>query len=90
MAEVSIQPIGERVLVEPFEAEKVTAGGIILPDSAKEKPQQAKVLAIGGGVKDSELKVGNSVMYGKYAGTEIDHEGKTYLILDLKDILATF
>jgi chaperonin GroES len=90
MAELSIQPIGERVLVEPLEADNVTAGGIILPDSAKEKPQQAKVLAIGGGVKDGEIKVGNNVMYGKFAGTEVEHEGATYLILELKDVLATF
>lgn len=90
MAELSIQPIGERVLVQPIEAENVTAGGIILPDSAKEKPQQAKVLAIGGGVKEEAIQVGNNIMYRKFAGTEVENEGETYLILELADILATF
>jgi chaperonin GroES len=90
MAELSIQPIGERVLVQPFEAENVTAGGIILPDSAKEKPQQAKVLAIGGAVQEEAIKVGKNVMYRKFAGTEIENGGETYLILELADVLATF
>lgn len=90
MAERNIQPIGERVLVEPIEAQTVTAGGIILPDSAKEKPQQSKVLAIGAAIKDSPVKVGDRVIHGKFAGVEIEQDGKKYLILQLSDILASF
>lgn len=90
MAEVNIKPLGARVLVEVPESETVTSGGIIIPDSAKEKPQQAKVVAVGNGTKDEEMevKVGETVLYGKYSGTEISHEGKDYLILKQSDILA--
>jgi chaperonin GroES len=90
MATVNVKPLGERVLVEPQEAEMKTASGIIIPDSAQEKPQKGKVLAAGPGVKDvqMEVKVGNIVLYGKYSGTEIKVEDKTYLIMKQSDILA--
>ncbi len=90
MATVNVKPLGERVLVEPQEAEVKTASGIIIPDSAQEKPQKGKVLAAGPGTKDvaMEVKVGNIVLYGKYAGTEIKVEDKTYLIMKQSDILA--
>jgi len=90
MATVNVKPLGERVLVEPQEAEVKTASGIIIPDSAQEKPQKGKVLAAGQGTKDvqMEVKVGNIVLYGKYSGTEIKVEDKTYLIMKQSDILA--
>ena len=82
--------MSDRVLVEPKEAETKTAAGIYIPDTAKEKPQQGTVLAAGPGKKDEpmEVKVGDSVLYGKYAGTEVTYEGKTYLIMKQSDILA--
>ena len=75
---------------EPLEAETKTASGIIIPDNAKEKPQKAKVIAVGDGTKDYKLtvKVGDTVLYGKYSGTELKYEGKDYLIMSEKDILA--
>jgi len=81
-------PLKDRVLVEPAPAEEKTAGGIIIPDTAKEKPQKGKVLAVGKGKKDEPmtLKVGDSVLYGKYSGTEVIIEGKTYLIMREDDI----
>ena len=84
-----IRPLSDRVLVEPKEAETKTAAGIYIPDTAKEKPQQGTVLAAGPGKKDEpmEVKEGDSVLYGKYAGTEV-YEGKTYLIMKQSDILA--
>jgi chaperonin GroES len=88
MAEKTIQPIGDRVLVEPVEAETKTPGGIIIPDSAKSKPQQAKILAIGGGVKESLLSVGDTVLYARYSGVEVENGGKKFLILNTEDILA--
>jgi len=90
MATVKVKPLGERVLVEPQEAEVKTASGIIIPDSAQEKPQKGKVLAVGQGTKDvqMEVKVGNIVLYGKYSGTEIKVKDKTYLIMKQSDILA--
>jgi len=90
MATVNVKPLGERVLVEPQEAEVKTASGIIIPDSAQEKPQKGKVLAAGPGTKDvkMEVKAGNIVLYGKYSGTEIKVEDKTYLIMKQSDILA--
>ena len=90
MATVNVKPLGERVLVEPQEAEVKTASGIIIPDSAQEKPQKGQVLAAGPGTKDvkMEVKVGNIVLYGKYSGTEIKVEDKTYLIMKQSDILA--
>lgn len=90
MSEIKIRPLGTRVLVQPIEAETKTASGIIIPDSAKEKPQQGKVLATGNGKEGEpmEVKVGDLVMYGKYSGTEISHEGQNYLIMNQSDILA--
>ena len=85
-----IKPLGDRVLVEPAQAEEVTAGGIIIPDSAKEKPLKGKVIAVGNGTKDEEMivKVGDVVLYGKYAGTEIELDGAKYLIMRQSDILG--
>ena len=85
-----IRPLADRVLIEPKEAETRTASGIYIPDTAKEKPQQGVVLAAGPGKKDEpmEVKVGDNVLYGKYAGTEVTVDGKTYLIVKQSDILA--
>jgi len=90
MAEVKIKPLADRVLVEPMAAEQKTASGIIIPDTAKEKPQRGKVVAVGKGTKDEpmELKVGDEVLYGKYAGTEISIDGKDYLMMRQSDVLA--
>ena len=90
MSEVTIKPLADRVLVEPLEAEMKTASGIIIPDSAKEKPQKGTIVAAGPGTKDEkmEVKVGDVVLYGKYAGTEISVDGKEYLIMRQSDILA--
>jgi chaperonin GroES len=90
MAMVNVKPLADRVLVEPAAAEQKTAGGIIIPDTAKEKPQKGIVVAIGNGKKDEPLtvKVGDQVLYGKYSGTEINIEGKDYLIMRESDILA--
>ena len=85
-----IKPWADRVLVEPNEAETKTASGLYIPDTAKEKPQEGKVIAAGPGKKDEpmEVKVGDEVIYGKYAGTEVTVEGKKYLIVKQSDILA--
>ncbi len=85
-----MKPLGTRVLIEPLKAEERTQGGIIIPDSAKEKPQSGKVIAVGPGSKDEpmEVKVGDVVLYGKYSGTEISYENKDYLIMKQDDILA--
>ena len=90
MAKVSVKPLADRVLVEPAEAETKTAGGIIIPDTAKEKPQKGKVIAVGTGKKDEPItvKAGDTVLYGKYSGTEIQIEGKEYLIMRESDIYA--
>ncbi|PVW17205.1 co-chaperone GroES [Marixanthomonas spongiae] len=87
---VKIQPLSDRVLVEPQEAETKTASGIIIPDSAKEKPQKGTVVAVGKGKKDHEMTVkkGDTVLYGKYSGTDLKYEGKDYLIMREDDILA--
>lgn len=87
---VNVKPLSDRVLVEPAAAEERTAGGIIIPDTAKEKPQKGKVIAIGDGKKDEPLtvKVGDNVLYGKYSGTEISVDGKDYLIMRESDIYA--
>lgn len=88
---MNIKPLADRILVRPVAAEEKTVGGIIIPDSAKEKPAKGEVLAVGGGTKDEEmvLRVGDVVLYGKYAGTEIEHEGEKYLIMRQSDVLAT-
>ena len=85
-----IKPLADRVLIEPKEAETKTASGIYIPDTAKEKPQQGEVLAVGSGHKDEpmEVKVGDKVLYGKYAGTEVTVDDKKYLIVKQSDILA--
>ena len=90
MANVKIKPLADRVVGEAAPAEEKTAGGIIIPDTAKEKPQRGKVVAVGTGKKDEPItvKVGDSVLYGKYAGTEITIEGKEYLIMKESDIFA--
>lgn len=90
MANMNIKPLADRVLVEPAAAEEKTASGIIIPDTAKEKPQKGSIVAIGNGKKDEPLtvKVGDNVLYGKYAGTEITVDGKDYLIMRESDILA--
>ena len=91
---MKVRPLGDRILVEPLEAEQKTASGIIIPDTAKEKPQQGKVVAIGSGkmVGDKkvplEVKVGDKVMFSKYGGDEIKVEGKELKILQESDILA--
>ena len=88
MSKLSFKPLADRVLVEPAAAEEKTASGIIIPDTAKEKPQQGKIVAIGTGTKDEPLnvKVGDKVLYGKYSGTEVSLEGKEYLIMKESDI----
>ena len=87
---LKIQPLSDRVLVAPQEAETKTASGLYIPDSAKEKPQQGKIVAVGKGTKDHDMtvKVGDIVLYGKYSGSELKYEGKDYLIMREEDILA--
>lgn len=90
MSNPTIKPLADRVLVEPLEAETKTSSGIIIPDTAKEKPQKGTVVAVGPGTKDEPLtvKVGDTVLYGKYAGTELKLEGTEYLMMRESDILA--
>ena len=87
---MSIKPLGDRVLIEPAPAETKTVGGIIIPDTAKEKTLQGTIVAVGSGTKDEEmvLKEGDIVLYGKYAGTELEHEGKKFLIMRQNDVVA--
>lgn len=87
---MKIKPLADRVLIEPTAAEEVTMGGIIIPDTAKEKPLRGKVLAAGAGIKDEPmlLKEGDEVLFGKYAGTEIEVEGNKYLMMRQSDVLA--
>ena len=87
---MKIKPLADRVLVLPAPAEEKTIGGIIIPDSVKEKPLKGKVIAIGNGTKDEEMvvKPDDTVLYGKYAGTEIELDGEKYLIMKQSDILA--
>jgi chaperonin GroES len=90
MSKLNIRPLADRVLVEPLEAETKTASGIIIPDSAKEKPQKGNVVAVGVGTKENPItvKVGDTVLYGKYSGTELKLENNDYLIMRESDILA--
>ena len=90
MSKLKIKPLADRVLVEPLEAETKTASGIIIPDTAKEKPQKGSIVAVGPGTKENPVtvKAGDSVLYGKYSGTELKFEGKDYLIMRESDILA--
>lgn len=87
---MNIRPLADRVLILPAPVEEKTVGGIIIPDTAKEKPLKGEVIAAGNGTKDEEmvLKVGDEVLYGKYAGTEIEHEGNKYLIMRQSDVVA--
>ena len=94
-SKLKLKPLGGRVIVEPIEQEDITAGGIILPETAKEKPQEGKILAAGPGDRDEdgnriamEVKVGDKVLYAKYSGTEVKVDGKKLLILKENDILA--
>ncbi|NDV16890.1 co-chaperone GroES [Muricauda sp. TY007] len=90
MAKVNIKPLADRVLIEPLQAETKTASGIIIPDTAKEKPQKGTVVAVGPGTKDEKVTVkeGDTVLYGKYAGTELKFDGTDYLMMRESDILA--
>jgi chaperonin GroES len=95
MAELKLRPLGDRVWVEPIEQEEMTASGIVLPETAKEKPQQGKVLAVGLGLRNDkgerqplDVKVGDRVLFAKYAGTEVKQDGTKYLIMRESDILA--
>jgi chaperonin GroES len=93
---VAIKPLEDRILVQPLDAEQTTASGLVIPDTAKEKPQEGKVLAVGPGRFDDEgekripldISVGDVVVYSKYGGTEIKFEGEDYLILSARDVLA--
>ena len=90
MSKLNIKPLADRVLVEPAAAETKTSTWIIIPDTAKEKPQKGNIVAVGPGTKDNPItvKVGDVVLYGKYSGTELNHEGNDYLIMKENDILA--
>jgi chaperonin GroES len=87
---LNIQPLADRVIIEPTEAEQKTASGLYIPDTAKEKPQQGTVVAVGKGKKDHDMtvKVGDTVLYGKYSGSELKFDGKDYMIMREDDILA--
>ena len=87
---MNVTPLADRILIEPKEAETKTASGLFIPDTAKEKPQEGKVIAVGPGKKDEpmEVKAGDVVLYGKYAGTEINVDGKAYMIMRQSDVLA--
>ena len=91
MGKLNIKPLADRVIIEAAAAEEKTAGGIIIPDTAKEKPQKGTVVAVGPGTVDEKitLKVGDTVLYGKYSGTEISYQGQDYLIMKESDIYAT-
>jgi len=90
MADVKIKPLADRVLIKPMEAEQKTASGIIIPDTAKEKPQKGTIIAVGPGTSEEkmEVKPGDTVLYGKYAGTELTIDNIDYLIMKQSDILA--
>jgi len=90
MGKVNIKPLADRVLIEPLAAETTTASGLIIPDSAKEKPSRGTVVAVGSGTSDQDMtvKIGDTVLYGKYAGAELKLEGVDYLIMKESDILA--
>ena len=90
MSKLTIKPLADRVLVVPAAAETKTSSGIIIPDTAKEKPQKGTVAAVGPGTKDNPItvKVGDQVLYGKYSGTELQHDGVDYLMMKESDLLA--
>lgn len=85
---MTVKPLGERLLIKPIKEEKKTEGGIVLPDTAKEKPQKAEVVAVGDKVEDLDVQVGDKVIFAKYAGTEIKIDDEDYIIIDANDILA--
>lgn len=87
---MNVKPLADRVVIRPVAAEEVTVAGIIIPDSAKEKPLKGTVLAVGPGTKDEtmELKVDDTVLYGKYAGTEVEIDGEKVIIMRQSDVLA--
>jgi chaperonin GroES len=92
---VVLKPLEDRIVVQPLEAEQVTASGLVIPDTAKEKPQEGKVLAVGPGRFDDkgarvpvDVKVGDVVLYSKYGGTEVKYSGEEYLVLSARDVLA--
>ena len=89
-SEIGVRPLHDRILVRRMAEEEKTAGGLFIPDTAKEKPQKGKIVAAGSGKKDEpmELKEGDMVLYGKYAGTEINIDGEEYLIMRQSDVLA--
>ena len=88
---LGIKPLGDRVVIKKLEAEEKTASGIVLPGQAKERPQEAEVVAVGPGTEDVEMivKIGDNVIFSQYAGTEVKYDGEEYTILSQKDILAT-
>jgi chaperonin GroES len=95
MSDLKLHPLGDRVWVEPLEREEMTASGIVLPETAKEKPMEGKILAVGPGARNEEgkrspldVKVGDKVLFAKYAGTEVKHNGTKYLIMRESDLLA--
>ena len=90
MGKINITPLADRVIIKQAAAETTTASGIIIPDTAQEKPQKGEVVAVGMGTKENPvtLKSGDTVLYGKYAGTELKHEGTDYVIMKESDILA--
>jgi chaperonin GroES len=93
---VSIKPLEDRILVKPLDAEQTTASGLVIPDTAKEKPQEGEVLAVGPGRWDEDgekripldVSIGDKVLYSKYGGTEVKYQGEEYLILSARDVLA--
>ncbi len=90
MAKINITPLADRVIIQQAEAETTTASGIIIPDTAQEKPQEGTVIAVGKGIKDNPMtvKAGDNILYGKYAGTELKYNGSDYMIMKESDILA--
>ncbi len=90
MAKINITPLADRVIIQQAEAETTTASGIIIPDTAQEKPQEGTVIAVGEGTKDNPMtvKAGDNILYGKYAGTELKYNGSDYMIMKESDILA--
>jgi chaperonin GroES len=90
MTKINITPLADRVIIQQAEAETTTASGIIIPDTAQEKPQKGTIIAVGKGTKDNPMtvKAGDNILYGKYAGTELKHNGSDYMIMKESDILA--
>ena len=90
MTKINITPLADRVIIQQAEAETTTASGIIIPDTAQEKPQKGTVMAVGKGTKDNPMtvKAGDNILYGKYAGTELKYNGSDYMIMKESDILA--